>query len=229
MALDMLNIFKRKAPKVTITTINMKLQGFMHNMNGMEVRERTFTLEIPFKNKTHTDMLTEANALKVQKAEPLKIKVIEIGEPFKLVSIEPKLPAEVKADEKITFKITAEAPEHNYTGPMGIIFISDSIELVHIEISKTILEAKGVKTEIDTSSRIINLPKGQIFSERIQLYKGFSYGDTISNIEIETPFKFVSSEPKLPLKIEDPNTCILNIYIQAPSSSYAGKLEIKMS
>lgn len=213
---------------VTITTINIKLHGFMHSINGIVVKEKTFPLEIPFRNKTHTDMLTEATSFKAEKAEPIKVKGLDVADPFKLVSIEPALPLDIKADEKVVFKLVIAAPEHNYTGPMNIVFNSDTKEMVHIEITKSILEAKGQKIPIDTSSRILNLPKGQIFTEKIQLYKGFSYGDTVSRIEIETPFTFVSSDPKLPLKIDDTNTYILNLYIQAPATSYAGALQIKI-
>ncbi len=214
---------------MTITTINIKLHGYMHNINGMEVKEKTFMLEIPFKNKTHTDMLTEATSFKAEKAEPMKVKGLEIAEPFKLISVEPSLPLEIKADEKVVFKITIRPPDHNYTGPMGINFLSDSKEMVHIELTKTILNVNGKKIEIETSSRILNLPKGQIFNEKIQLYKAFSYGDTVSQIEIETPFTFVSSLPKLPLKIDDTNSYILDLYIQGPQQSYAGSLNIKIS
>lgn len=219
---------KKNRYVVTITGINIKLHGYMHSISGMTVKERTFPLEIPFKNKVHRDMLTEAALFKAQKAEPLRIKGIEIAEPFTLVSIEPKLPIEIKSDESVTFKMVIGAPEHNYSGPMNISFASDSAEVVHIEITKTVLEAKGRRTEIETSSRILNLPKGQIFNEKIQLYKAFSYGDSVSRVEIASPFAFVSSEPKLPLKIDDTNTYILNLYIQAPPASYAGILEIKI-
>ncbi len=228
MKFDIFNFLKKGKSSVTITTINIKLQGYMHSISGMDVKEKTFTLEIPFRNKTHTDMLTEAASFKAQKANPLKIKGIEIAEPFKLVSIEQKFPIEIKPDETVVFKMVIHAPEHNYNGPMSVIFASDSVEMVHIEITKTILEAKGAKIEIDTSSRIMNLPKGQIFNEKIQLYNAFRYGDAVSRIEIAHPFAFVSSEPKLPVKIDDPNTYILNLYIQAPSTSYAGALEIKI-
>jgi hypothetical protein len=201
----------------------------MHSLAGMQVKERTFPLEIPFRNKTHSDMLTEAASFKVEKAEPIKIKALEIADPFKLVSIEPALPLEVKADEKIVFKLVIEAPDHNYTGPMNLNFVSESKEMVHIEITKTILEAKGIKTTIETSSRILNLPKGQIFTEKVQLYKAFSFGDKVSSIELGFPFTFVSSEPKLPVTIDDTNTYILSLYIQAPTTAYAGVLDIKIS
>lgn len=223
------DFIKGKAPTVTITSINIKLHGYAHGINGRVVKERTFTVEIPFTNKTHTDMLTEAAQFKAQKSEPIRIKAIEVAEPFRLVSAEPTVPVEIRPEERALFKLTIGAPAHNYTGPMNINFVSDGVETIHVEISKTVLDAKGAKTEIETSSRILNLPKGQIFAEKVQLYKAFGYGDTVSKIEVGRPFAFVSSDPKLPLKINDPNSCILNIYIQAPSTSYAGTLDIKMS
>lgn len=216
------------APTVTISAINIKLHGYTHGMPGRVVKESTFILEIPFTNKTHTDMLTEATEFKAQKAEPIKIKAIEVAEPFKLVSSEPKAPIDVKPDEKMSFKLVIEVPKHNYTGPLGINFSSDGVETIHVEIVKTTLEAKGRRTDIETSSRIMSLPKGQIFTEKIQLYKAFSFGDTVGKIEIEKPYAFVSCEPKLPVKLDDPNSCILTLYIQAPQTSYAGPLNIKM-
>jgi len=228
MALKLPSIFKGSRSGTLITGINVKLHGFMHSLNGMEVKEKTFTFELPFKNKTHEDMLTEATEFKAQKAEPISIKSVQVADPFKLISVDPKPPITIDSDQSIRFKFTIEAPEHGYTGPMNITLGSDSAELVHIEISKTVIEAKGRKIPIETSSRIINIPKGQIFTEKLQLYKGFSYGDTISSMEIYAPFKFVGSDPKLPIKIDDPNSYIVNIYIQAPDSPYAGIMEIKM-
>lgn len=223
------NIFGGKRQKVTITTVNIKLHNYMHSMVGMEVKDKTFAIDIPFRNKTHTNLLTAATDFKAEKAKPIVIRSIDVGEPFRLVSVSPVMPVEISADEKVDFKLTLEPPSHNYTGPLGISFISDNVETVHIEISKTILNFGGKKTTIETSSRIMTLPKGQIFAEKVQLYKAMSFGDTASRIELEPPFKFVSSEPKLPLKIDDTNSYILEIYIQAPDSPYAGPLEIKLS
>ncbi len=221
--------FLKDKPVATITGINLKLQGYTHTMKGMDVKARTFSIEVPFTNKSHADMLTQANVMKAQKAEPIKIKSIEVGEPFKLVSIEPAAPLEIAPDMSVTFKMSIESPEHSYTGPMSISFLSDTVELVHVEISRTVLSAKGKKIPIPVSSRILNIPKGQIFTEKIQLYKAFSYGDTVSSITIEPPFSFVGSDPKLPLKIDDINSYIIELQIQAPQNPYAGELEIGLS
>lgn len=216
-------------PKITVTGINLKLHGRMHTLDGIEVKERQFTIDIPFKNKTHSDMLTDAALLKVEKAKILGIKAIEVADPFKLVSVNPRPPIELKADEQVDFRIVLEAPDVSYTGPITISFVSDNVETIHVEITKSVLVAKGSKIPIETSSRILNIQKGSIFSEKVQLYKALSYGDTIKNISIAKPFRFVSSEPKLPLKVSDPNSYIVNLYIQAPDISYSGELEIELN
>ncbi len=226
MNISLSGIFGGKKQKVTITTINLKLHNYVHSMGGRVVTEKTFTLDIPFTNKSHTDMLTQAAAFRTEKAKPIIINSMSVAEPFKLVSVTPKAPVEIKADEKVDFKLEIAVPEHNYTGPMSVNFVSDATPTIHIEISKTILVRNGKKTEIETSSRILNLPKGQIFGEKVQLYKAMSYGDSAKSISIAAPFKFVSSDPKLPLKIDDTNSYIVELYIQAPDAPYAGTLEI---
>jgi hypothetical protein len=209
--------------------MNVKLHGYTHNLEGMEIKSKSFPIELPFKNKTHTDMLTEATQFKSQKAQPINIKNLEVSSPFKLASIEPKLPITVNGDEKVVFKMMIEAPEHNYTGPLNITFVSDGIETVHIEITKTVLVAKGQRVPIETSGTMFNIPKGQIFVDKVQLYKAFSFGDVISKVEVSEPFAFAGSEPKLPVKIDDTNSYILNLYIQAPATTYAGELEVRIS
>lgn len=229
MNLNPLNLFKGSKSSLTITGINLKLQGQMHSLKGMVVNGNTFDVDIPFHNKSHTDMLTGAASFKTEKAKPFGIKGIEVADPFKLVTVTPKPPLEVLGDQKVDFKLTIEGPAHNYTGPLTINFVSDVIETIHVEITKTILSVNGKKTTIETSSRILNLQKGHIFSEKVQLYKALSYGNTVSKIEIEKPFTFVSSDPKLPIQLDNTNGYILNLYIQAPESPYAGVLEIKIS
>ena len=228
MKFDLLNFLKKGGPKTTITSINITLQNYVHSINGMQVRESTFEVAIPYTNKTHTDLLTNSTEFKAEEAKPFVIKAITVADPFKLLSYEPKTPIEVKADQRIEFKLKVEAPKHNYTGPMNVTFNSDNVETIHVEISKTALIHNGTKTEIETSSRILNIPKGQIFVEKVQLYKALSYNDAVNAITIEAPFKFVSSMPKLPLKIDDTNSYILELYIQAPQTSYAGPLEITL-
>ncbi len=229
MSLSLSGLLGGNRKKVTITAINLKLHNYVHSMGGLVVKEKRFSIDVPFTNKSHSDMLTEAAAFKAEKAKPVRINSIEVAEPFKLVSVVPAAPLEIKADEKVDFKLEIEAPEHSYTGPMSVSFASDATPTIHIEISKTMLIRDGKRTEIETSSRILNLTKGQIFGEKVQLYKAMSYGDTAKRIEVAPPFRFVSSDPKLPLRIDDTNSYIVELYIQAPEAPYAGPLEITIS
>jgi hypothetical protein len=229
MGLNLSSILEKNRQKVTITTINLKLHNYVHSMGGLEVREKRFSIDIPFTNKSHSDMLIEAASFKAEEAKPIRINSIEVAEPFRLLSVTPAAPVEIKADEKVNFKLEIEAPSHNYTGPMSVSFVSDATPTIHVEISKTILVRNGRRTEIETSSRILNVAKGQIFGEKVQLYKAMSYGDSAKSIEIAPPFRFVSSDPKLPLKIDDTNSYIVELYIQAPDAPYAGPLEITVS
>lgn len=229
MGLNLSSILGKNRQKVTITTINLKLHNYVHSMGGLVVKDKRFSIDIPFTNKSHSDMLIEAASFKAEEAKPIRINSIEVAEPFKLLSVTPAAPVEIKADEKVNFKLEIEAPAYNYTGPMGVSFVSDATPTIHVEISKTILVRNGRRTEIETSSRILNVAKGQIFGEKVQLYKAMSYGDSAKSIEIAPPFRFVSSDPKLPLKIDDTNSYIVELYIQAPDTPYAGPLEITIS
>jgi hypothetical protein len=46
---------------------------------------------------------------------------------------------------------------------------------------------------------------------------------------VNGPFTLVSSEPKVPFRIDNPNSYIVDFYIQAPETGYAGALEINLS
>jgi len=221
--------FLRKKNKTTVTSVNVKLQGYTHKLPGMESSKGKIELEIPFRNKTHSDMLTEAGVFKAAKGKPLSIQSIEVLDPFKLASVEPKPPLVVKADETIKFKIIVDAPAHNYTGPLSINFNSVGEEVIHIELTKTSLVWNGAKKEIESSSRMLNLQKGGILVEKVQLFKAMRYGDMAKSIEVSFPFKLVSTDPKLPAKIDDPNSYIMALYLQAPQHNYSGELEIKIS
>ena len=215
-------------PRITITAINVKLHGNMHGLEGFTASENPFNVEIPFRNKTHSDMLTEAADFKAQKAEPIRVNSIKVSEPFSLVSAEPNAPITIKPEEKVVFKLRINGPTHNYSGPISISLESDDPEMIHVEIKETVLKWKGRDVPIETSSRILSIPRGQIFTEKVQLYKALTFGDTVSTISIASPFMFAGSDPKLPIKVNDPNSCIVNLYIQAPQTPYAGQLEVSL-
>ena len=121
------------------------------------------------------------------------------------------------------------APPHNYSGPLTVSFESASEEVIHIEIARTVLNYKGKKTEIESSARMLNLQKNGIMVEKVQMMKAVAFGDTIGSAEAGFPFKLVSTDPKLPVKMDAPNGYIMSFYIQAPDHSYSGDLEITVS
>lgn len=224
----MLGLFN-KSRKTMVTAVNIKLQGHTHKLDGTESNSDTIELKIPFKNKIHSDMLTDAKVFKAEKSKPLKIDMIKVADPFSLISVEPKVPIEIKSDELINFKVTIGVPKHNYTGPVNISFESVSEEVIHIEITKTILAYRGRKTEIESSSRMLNLQKNGIFVEKVQMLKAMSFGDSVFAAEVAFPFKLVNTEPKLPADLNTPNGYIMSFYIQAPNHHYSGALEIRIS
>jgi hypothetical protein len=224
----MFGLFGKKA-RTTITNINIRLQGHVHQIEGISTSEKVIELKIPFKNKVHSDMLTDAGIFKSVKGKPIDIKEIKVSDPFKIVSVEPMAPLQIQSDQSIEFKISLTAPDHNYSGPLTISFEAATDEVVHIEIARTILKYKGKKTEIESSARMLNVQKNGIIVENVQLYKAMSSGDTVSKATAEFPFKIVSTEPKLPVKLDAANGYIMSFYIQAPDHSYSGELEIGIS
>ena len=224
----MFGLFGKKA-RTTITAINIRLQGHVHQMAGVSSSEKVIEVKIPFKNKVHSDMLTEAGVFKSVKGKPISIKEVKVSEPFTIASIEPKAPLEINSGDAVEFKISINAPPHNYSGPLTVSFESASEEVIHIEIARTILIYKGKRTEIESSARMLNLQKNGILVEKVQMMKAIGFGETISKAEMGFPFKIVSTDPKMPVKIETPNGYIMGFYIQAPDHSYSGDLEITVS
>ncbi len=223
-----INPFKR-GRTTKITVINLKLQGFNHTMKGIESKDEKIEIKIPFSNKLHTDMLTDAGVFKAEKGKPIKIEKIEVSEPFTAVSVQPRPPVEVLPGAKTEFKIVLKPPEHSYAGPLSISFASEQVEMVHIEISRTIIERNGKRIEIPASSRMLNIEKGKIFIEKVQLFKALGYGETVNSISVSFPFKLVSTDPSLPAKIISTNSYIMSMHIQAPTQNYSGELVFYVS
>lgn len=209
-----------------ITAINVKLQGFTHALKGMESKGETIDIDIPFKNKVHVDMLTEAGVFKAEKGKPMRIDKITVAEPFQLVETVPKAPVEVPSGGQANFRITVKPPGHSYTGPLSISFASEPVEMVHIEITRTVMDHKGKRTEIAASSKMLNIEKGKIFTEKVQLYKVMGFNESANSMSVSFPFKLVSTDPKLPTTIDSPNSYIIALYIQAPQQNYSGELVV---
>ena len=230
MKLDILNFNKKK--RVTITKINIMWKGAVHSMEGMGIKNDSFEIEIPFHNKRPENMLTKMShgesILKTQQIELAVITKIEASAPFKLLSLDPPAPVEVKPDQKVVLKLKLSVPDHSYNGPVNIIMSSDSKELTHIEITKIVLKRGSKSVEIENSAKIIDVPKGQIFTQSVQLYKIINYRDKVNDIEVNAPFELVSQDPNPPFEIDNANSYIEALYILAPEFGYAGPLEITL-
>lgn len=223
----MFNLFGGKK-KTTITNINIRLQGATHQLKGLESADSVIELKIPFKNKVHADMLTDAGVFKAQEGKPITINEVKVSDPFSIVEVLPKTPLDIKSGQSVEFKLRLNAPKHNYTGPLTVSLEAATEEVVHIEIARTILEWRFKRTEIESSARMLNVQKNGIIVENVQLYKGMSFGDVITRVEAEPPFKMASTDPKLPVTLDGANGYIMGFYIQAPDHSYSGDLVLKI-
>lgn len=232
MGFDVRKLFKRKGDKkVTITSVNIRWMGQMHAMEGFEVETNPFTITIPFQNKTQQDALPfEAlkEKLKAQEKAPIRITGIESSTPFKLISVYPKLPVDVPSSVRVEFKITLQAPDYTYTGPVTISLGSEEAGMIKVQINKVIVTTPMKSVEIENSGVILNMPKGGIFKNSIQMYKAMSYGERVDKVTLEKPFEFVSCDHQIPFTINEPSSYLVTFYIKAPDVDYAGPMEIKL-
>ena len=140
-----------------------------------------------------------------------------------------QLPIDVKDSERVEFRAVIQAPALNYEGPLNIDIISDNSDMAHIELSKIIIKSPDKVTEVSNKATIMDIPKGQVFKQNLHLYGAVDFGAEVKKIEIAQPFTFVSSDPKIPFKVDNKTGYLIDIYIQAPQQSYGGPLEIKIS
>ncbi len=222
---------KKNGGKVTITAVNIKWRGSMHAMDGFEVSENPFTITIPFQNKSQQDALP-FDALKerfrAQEKAPVRITGVDVATPFKLVSMEPKLPVDVMSSQRVELKMTLQAPDYTYSGPVAITLNSEEASMIKIQINKVIVTTPMKSVEIENSGVILNMPKGGIFKNSIQLYKAMSYGERVDKVALEKPFEFVSCDRPIPFTINEPSSYLVTFYIKAPDIDYAGPMEIKL-
>ncbi|MGC8478723.1 MAG: hypothetical protein ACP5NE_02235 [Candidatus Micrarchaeia archaeon] len=220
-----LNVFGRKK-WASITQINLKYNGEIHSTEGVEAKGRVFTVTVPFTNRRYSNALVDAGIIKAGDFEPVKIKSINALPPFKVISIEPQLPREIGLEERVEFKISIEAPDYSYSGPMTLEFVEQSKELVHLELTSVIVKAIGKEIVAESSMNMFNIPKNQIFQQNIQFLKILDYGTKVESITVDKPFEFEGSEPKLPFLINDASSFVVSLYIKAPDSNYAGPLTL---
>ncbi len=216
-----------KKSRVNVTSINLKWKGSVHQLGSIKIKGRTFEVRIPFQNKPQDDF--NMDFLKTQKKPPIPIKKMDVKEPFKLVEITPRLPIEVNEGQRVEFKAKIEAPDYNYEGPLNIDMLSDSSDLAHIEITKIMISFNGKTTDVTKNPMISDLQKGQIFRQNIHLLGVVDFETTINKIEIAAPFSFVSSNPKLPFKVDRKTGFLIDLFVQGPQQNYGGPLEIRLN
>ena len=227
MSFNIKNFFRKntKSPLIEISSVNIMWNNTFHTLQGLKTLEAQFEIKVPFANNNKVNELVKS-IFKEGKGEIITIKDVSVYKPFELVSIDPKLPININPNEKIEFTIRLNGPKQNYSGPLSIKLVPEEHERVKIEINKTRIIYKGHSIDIDKSEMILSLPKGQIFKNTVQMYKALSLGDVVSEIRINEPFKLVSTEPKLPFKIDNDTSYLATFYITPPDSNYAGPLEI---
>ncbi len=231
--MGLFGIFGRKKSGTHVTRTIIRWRGKMHALDekGFDVEGSTFMEEIPFSNRSNSNMLTESNIgnapiLKAQKPNPIKITGVEVAAPFKLAGAEPAMPVVIQADQSVVLKLSISPPEHAYNGALSITLNSEVPESTHVELSKFTLKNKRRSVDIENSARIMSIEKGQMFSQAVQLYKIVGYRTKVKSLSVEPPFKLVSTDPKPPFEIDNPNSYIVTFYIQPPEVSYAGTLVI---
>lgn len=211
----------------SITNVNIIWGGGFHTLDGLKPESNTFEFTVPFDNSTVVRNLP-TNTFKFADTS-VTITGVTVDPPFQLVGVTPTVPVSIKGNEKVSFKLTIKAPQQNYSGPMTIRLAKDEGDMVKVEINKVTLVAKGRRTDIENSSVMMKVRKNHIFKNSIQLYKALSFQDEVRKVSVNSPFTLVSSEPKVPFRIDNINSYIVDFYIQAPEISYAGALEITLS
>ncbi|MEM3227787.1 MAG: hypothetical protein QXR58_01955 [Candidatus Micrarchaeaceae archaeon] len=223
-----LNLFRKKEKTNRITAINLKFNGEIHSVEGMEAKGRIFTVTIPFTNRPYSNYLTEAEVVRASDFDPISLKSITAVEPFRVLAVEPALPRKVGPEERVEFKISVEAPDYAYSGPLTLEFVEENKEIIHIELSKVVVNAFGKSIEADSEINMMNLPKNHIFQQNLQLLKILDYGTKVESIAVDKPFEFEGSLPKLPFIVNDASSFVAAIYIKAPDTNYAGPLVLNI-
>ncbi len=232
MAFDLSGIFRKKHNKkvaVRITNINIRWLGAMHTLQGLESESRQFDISIPFHNRNESaEAISSALGTSVA-GDKVEIRDITVDPPFKLLGIEPSMPRTLASGESVAFKLRLEAPQQNYSGPLQVRFVDVPKEKVKVEINRVTLIRNGRKVDVENSELIMELGKNQMFKDSIQMYKILSLGDSVSKVNANAPFSFVSSDPPLPFKVDNENSYIVVFYIKAPETNYAGPLELTLN
>ena len=216
-----LGFLGRKKYNGSISNINIYWKNSVHALPGMKLSSRTFNVEIPFANKNYEEFSFLKKATSAEAISDISVK-----EPFKLVLVEPKPPVEVEAGNSLRFKLTIEAPDYSYYGPLVIKMEPKKVETVHIEMPEIIAVSGSKRVKVNEHGEVKNVSKGGVFEVSMQMYRVLTYNDTVKAVSVSKPFEFVASEPKLPFTIDNKSSFVASFYIKAPEFDYAGTLEL---
>ncbi len=219
----MLGFLKRSKVRVSITNINLKIMGGVHSIGPKEVRERVFSVNVPFTNKSGSDLVPAHF-----KRPSIRIDRVSITAPFTLVSLAPQLPVEIAYREQVVFKFRIKAPEEQYMGPVTIDFGNNPQDIIHLTVNKITLKSEKRDVDLQDSAFATSVQKNQIFKKDVQLYKALAYGDKVQGVAVNQPFELVGTEPRLPLTVDQQRSYPLTLYLKAPDFSYAGPLEVTL-
>ncbi len=209
-------------PSGSVSNVNIYWKGAMHSVHGFEIEGNEHEIVIPFTN--HGAGLS---FLKDQKKQEV-IDSITASDPFKIGSVVPGLPLVINTGEKIEIHITLKNPDYNYSGPLTLKLGSAANAEIHLELQKTMLNAKGKSIKVSESGEVKRINRGDIFESSVQMLRVFKKGDVITEVSVNKPFSFIRSEPELPFSIESDNSFIVAFYIKAPDFDYAGNLELNV-
>ncbi len=223
-----LGLFKKKK-MISIPAVNLKFRGEIHTVEGVSAEGKIFSMVVPFTNRPYANSLTEAEIIKPSDFEPIVINGIQASQPFRVLAIEPSIPRRITSEERVEFKISVEGPDYNYSGPLTLEFQEENREFVHVEITKVIVNSYGRSVEAESALNMLNVPKNHIFQQNLQLMKILNYGSKVVKINVDQPFEFEGSNPKLPFVINDAGSFVLSIYIKAPESNFSGPLVVSLS
>ncbi len=225
MGFRLSRLLGKKKTQTKITGVNISWRGGFHRIDGFMPKGNPFEFKLPFTNASEVPKIME-RTLKSDAGVPIVIKGISIDPPFQLIKSSPELPLEVKAQEHVDIMLSIHAPKQSYSGPMIVRMSSQEEDRVRVELSGVTLQYKNKKVKVENSQKFMELKKGQIFRHPVQMYKILSLGNTIKRVTTSKPFEFVSSDPKLPFRVDNKNSYIVSFYIRAPDANYAGPLEL---
>ncbi len=211
-----------KQPLIKVTSISLGWSGTTHSLPGIDSEGSVFEAKIPFSNKVEGIM----EVLKAQSSAPVVISGFESSQPFRILSVSPKLPANVEANTTQVFTLKIEGPAYKFEGPLQLKMLSDTSGFVQIGVPKIIVHTRKGTTTLDEPARTMSVPKGNVFTFHLQMYRVLSYTDKVESVGVSEPFELVETTPMAPFSLEVKDSYVLELKIRAPDFSYSGNLEI---